>query len=243
MRIPRVFTTQQLDVGSFIDLDKGAARHLISVLRMGAGQTLILFNGQGGEFSAELVEAKKDRATAKITGFTEADRESPLQLNLGIGISRGERMDWIVQKATELGVNQITPLFSERCEVKLSGERLQKRLGHWQQVAISACEQSQRNKVPTINPAVSLTDWLSLCDSKLKLVLHHRTDQRLSTMANGEGSIGLLVGPEGGLSQAEIDQALGSNFLALALGPRVLRTETAPLAAISILQSLWGDMG
>jgi len=145
MRIPRVFTTEQLDVGGLIELDKGPARHLTSVLRMKAGQAFILFNGQGGEFSAELVQAKKDRATAKITGFTGTDRESPLQLHLGIGISRGERMDWIMQKATELGISQISPIFSARCEVKLSGERLDKRIKHWQQIAISACEQSQRN--------------------------------------------------------------------------------------------------
>lgn len=243
MRIPRVFTTQQLDVGSFIDLDKGAARHLISVLRMGAGQTLILFNGQGGEFSAELVEAKKDRATAKITGFTEADRESPLQLNLGIGISRGERMDWIVQKATELGISQISPIFSSRCEVKLKGERLDKRIQHWQQVAISACEQSQRNSVPTINRAVDLEQWLTSCDSSLKLVLHHRTEKRIHEMTNTDNSISILVGPEGGLSDMEIEQAMAQKFQPLAMGPRVLRTETAPLAAISIIQSIWGDMG
>jgi 16S rRNA (uracil1498-N3)-methyltransferase len=243
MRIPRIYTVQSLEIGGSIVLDDGAARHLTSALRMTAGQQIILFNGLGGEYSAELTLAKKGKASAVVTGFRAIDRESPLQLHLAIGISRGERMDWIVQKATELGVNQITPLFSERCEVKLSGERLEKRLSHWQQVAISACEQSQRNRVPNINPAVSLQEWLSLCDAKLKLVLHHRTDQRLGTMANGEDSIGLLVGPEGGLSQAEIDRALDNNFQALALGPRVLRTETAPLAAISILQSLWGDMG
>ena len=243
MRIPRIYTVQSLEIGGSIVLDDGAARHLTSALRMTAGQQIILFNGLGGEYSAELTLAKKGKASAVVTGFSAIDRESPLQLHLAIGISRGERMDWIVQKATELGVNQITPLFSERCEVKLSGERLEKRLSHWQQVAISACEQSQRNRVPNINPAVSLQEWLSLCDAKLKLVLHHRTDQRLGTMANGEDSIGLLVGPEGGLSQTEIDRALDNNFQALALGPRVLRTETAPLAAISILQSLWGDMG
>ncbi len=243
MRIPRVFTTEQLDVGSLIDLDKGAARHLTSVLRMASGQELILFNGQGGEFSAELVEAKKDKATAKITGFTEADRESQLQLNLGIGISRGERMDWIVQKATELGISQISPIFSARCEVKLSGERLDKRIRHWQQIAISACEQSQRNTVPTINRAVSLEHWLTNCDSSLKLVLHHRTDKRLHEMANTDNSIGILVGPEGGLSELEIEQAMARDFQPLAMGPRVLRTETAPLAAISIIQSIWGDMG
>ena len=142
MRIPRIYTNANLTPGTDIQLDEGAARHLISALRMTAGQQIILFNGQGGEYSAELVQAKKGKASAMVTGFTQIDRESPLQIHLAIGISRGERMDWIVQKATELGVNQITPLFSERCEVKLSGERLHKRLGHWQQVAISACEQS-----------------------------------------------------------------------------------------------------
>ncbi len=243
MRLPRVFTTEQLDVGGLIELDKGPARHLTSVLRMKAGQAFILFNGQGGEFSAELVQAKKDRATAKITGFTGADRESPLQLHLGIGISRGERMDWIIQKATELGINQISPIFSARCEVKLSGERLDKRIKHWQQIAISACEQSQRNSVPTINRAVNLEQWVSSCDSSLKLVLHHRTEKRLQEMVNTDNSIGILVGPEGGLSEIEIEQAMAQNFQSLAMGPRVLRTETAPLAAISIIQSIWGDMG
>ena len=243
MRIPRVFTTEQLDVGGLIELDKGPARHLTSVLRMKAGQAFILFNGQGGEFSAELVQAKKDGATAKITGFTGADRESPLQLHLGIGISRGERMDWIIQKATELGISQISPIFSARCEVKLSGERLDKRIKHWQQIAISACEQSQRNSVPTINRAVNLEQWVSSCDSSLKLVLHHRTEKRLQEMVNTDNSIGILVGPEGGLSEIEIEQAMAQNFQSLAMGPRVLRTETAPLAAISIIQSIWGDMG
>jgi 16S rRNA (uracil1498-N3)-methyltransferase len=243
MRIPRVFTTEQLDVGGLIELDKGPARHLTSVLRMKAGQAFILFNGQGGEFSAELVQAKKDGATAKITGFTGADRESPLQLHLGIGISRGERMDWIMQKATELGISQISPIFSARCEVKLSGERLDKRIKHWQQIAISACEQSQRNSVPTINRSVNLEQWVSSCDSSLKLVLHHRTEKRLHEMVNTDNSIGILVGPEGGLSEIEIEQAMAQNFQSLAMGPRVLRTETAPLAAISIIQSIWGDMG
>ena len=132
MRIPRIYTTQALVVGSSIDLDEGAARHLTSVLRMTVGQELILFNGLGGEYSAQLTLAKKGKASATVTGFTDSNRESPLQLHLAIGISRGERMDWIVQKATELGVNQITPLFTSRCEVKLSGERLEKRISHWQ---------------------------------------------------------------------------------------------------------------
>lgn len=243
MRIPRIYTTQALVVDSSIDLDEGAARHLTSVLRMTVGQELIVFNGLGGEYSAQLTLAKKGKASATVTGFTDSNRESPLQLHLAIGMSRGERMDWIVQKATELGVNQITPLFTSRCEVKLSGERLEKRISHWQQVAISACEQSQRNTVPTINPAMTVVDWLPVCESGLKLVLHHRTERRLADMTNGDNSIALLVGPEGGLADREIEQAIGAGFEPLAIGPRVLRTETAPLAAMSIIQSVWGDMG
>ncbi len=243
MRIPRIYTSANLTVGTDINLDEGAARHLTSVLRMTAGQAITLFNGQGGEYSAQLTQAKKGRASASISAFIDSDRESPLSLHLAIGISRGERMDWIVQKATELGISAITPLFTSRCEVKLSGERLEKRLKHWQQVAISACEQSQRNIIPVINPAINLYQWLQSCESNLKLVLHHRTQQRLAEMTNSNNQIALLVGPEGGLSDTEIEQALEASYQALAIGPRVLRTETAPLAAISIIQSLWGDMG
>ena len=243
MRIPRIYTSASLRVGTDIELDAGAARHLTSVLRMTPGQAITLFNGQGGEYSAQLTQAKKGRASAKISGFTDSNKESPLDLHLAIGISRGERMDWIVQKATELGVTEITPLFTSRCEVKLSGERLQKRLTHWQQVAISACEQSQRNTIPVINAPINLDDWLQCCTADVRLVLHHRTDQRLADIAPNSNQIALLIGPEGGLSEVEIAQALATNHQALALGPRVLRTETAPLAAISIIQSLWGDMG
>jgi 16S rRNA (uracil1498-N3)-methyltransferase len=243
MRIPRIYTAQSLVTGTQIDLDEGAARYLTSVLRMAVGQTITLFNGHGGEYSAQLTQAKKGKASAEITGFLDADRESLLELHLAIGISRGERMDWIVQKATELGINQITPLFTERCEVKLSGERLEKRIAHWQQVAISACEQAQRNSVPTINRPMAINQWIPDSESSLKLVLHHRSEKRLSEMANTDNSIGLLIGPEGGLSDNEIVLAQSHQFQPLALGPRVLRTETAPLAAISIIQSVWGDMG
>jgi 16S rRNA (uracil1498-N3)-methyltransferase len=152
-------------------------------------------------------------------------------------------MDWIVQKATELGATEITPLFTERCEVKLSGERLEKKTRHWQQIAISACEQCQRNIVPIVNSAAMIDQYLADPVIGLKLVLHHRTEKRLTEMTNSNNNIALLVGPEGGLSDREIESAIKHNFAALALGPRVLRTETAPLAAISIIQSLWGDMG
>jgi 16S rRNA (uracil1498-N3)-methyltransferase len=154
-------------------------------------------------------------------------------------------MDWIVQKATELGVSEITPLFSERTEVKLNGGRLEKKLRHWQQVSISACEQCQRNLVPSINPALTLDQWLSQDTGnaeQLKLVLHHRSDKSLAQHQPPKSAC-LLVGPEGGLSDNEISRAMDNGFAALTLGPRVMRTETAPLAAISIMQSVWGDMG
>lgn len=243
MRIPRVYSPQTMAIGDCIELETGAARHLTSALRMNSGQLVTLFNGQGGEYTAELVEAKKGKATVRIAAFDQTNRESSLSIHLAIGISRGERMDWIMQKATELGVSEITPLFTERCEVKLSGDRLHKKVGHWQQVAISACEQSQRNKVPSVNTPIKLEQWQQGCKASLKLVLHHRTDQSLSNMRQPSGPIALLIGPEGGLSEREIEQAISLDFSPLVLGPRVLRTETAPLAAISILQSLWGDMG
>jgi 16S rRNA (uracil1498-N3)-methyltransferase len=243
MRIPRVYSPQTMAIGDCIELEVGAARHLTSALRMNSGQLVTLFNGQGGEYTAELVDAQKGKASVRITEFDQTDRESSLSIHLAIGISRGERMDWIMQKATELGVSEITPLFTERCEVKLSGDRLDKKVSHWQQVAISACEQSQRNTVPLINAPVKIDQWQMNCDASLKLVLHHRTNQSLSDMRQPTGPIALLIGSEGGLSEREIEQAISLDFSPLALGPRVLRTETAPLAAISILQSLWGDMG
>jgi 16S rRNA (uracil1498-N3)-methyltransferase len=217
MRIPRIFTDQPLSSGANLALTGSAARHLSSALRMTAGQEITLFNGQGGEFAATLTSTAKSQVEVSIGDCREIDRESPLRLHLAIAVSRGERMDWIVQKATELGVTEITPLFSERTEVKLNGERLEKKLRHWQQVSISACEQCQRNRVPIINSALA----------------QHQSPK----------SACLLVGPEGGLSDNEISRAMDNGFAALTLGPRVMRTETAPLAAISIMQSVWGDMG
>ncbi len=242
MRTPRVYSPQNLTVGDCIQLEEGAARHLTSALRMTTGQSVIVFNGKGGEYNGELVAAKKGSATLRITEFKDIDRESPLSIHLAIGISRGERMDWIMQKATELGVTQITPLFTERCEVKLSGDRLHKKVRHWQQVAISACEQSQRNRVPQVNNPVALEQWQQACEASLKLVLYHRTEKSLGDICQPSGEIVLLIGPEGGLSEREIEQAILLGFLPTAIGPRVLRTETAPLAAISILQTRWGDM-
>ncbi|MDC0089806.1 16S rRNA (uracil(1498)-N(3))-methyltransferase [Porticoccaceae bacterium] len=245
MRIPRIFTDQPLSSGANLALTGSAARHLVSALRMSVGQEITLFNGQGGEFAATLISTAKSQVEVGIGEHRDIDRESPLKMHLAIAVSRGERMDWIVQKATELGVTEITPLFSERTEVKLNGERLEKKLRHWQQVSISACEQCQRNRVPTINNALTLDQWLNQPNQEaqqLKLVLHHRSDKTLARHQPPK-NVCLLVGPEGGLSDNEISRAMDKGFAALTLGPRVLRTETAPLAAISIMQSVWGDMG
>ena len=251
MRIPRIFTKLSLSCDSSLVLDGSAARHLSSALRMKVGQEITLFNGRGGEYAAALTEVSKNKVSVKVLKHRDIDRESGLKVHLAIGVSRGERMDLIVQKATELGATEITPLFTERTEVKLSGERLAKKARHWQQIAISACEQCQRNSVPTINSPIPLEQWLAGSDNtdpennvvdELKLVLHHRTEKRLSEHQRVI-NICLLVGPEGGFNEREIAAAITKGFQPLALGPRVLRTETAPLAAISIMQSLWGDMG
>jgi 16S rRNA (uracil1498-N3)-methyltransferase len=241
MRITRIYTSQPLTVGQQLALDNNASRHLVTVLRTKCGAPVILFNGQGGEFIGSLIDAHPKKALISIEHFNDIDRESPLKIHLGIAISRGDRFDFVLQKATELGVSDITPLFAERSEVKLKADRLEKKRRHWQQITISACEQSQRNKLPTLHQACTLNDWITTTDAEQKLVLHHRSDQKLSDYQQPE-SLALLIGPEGGLSTAEIGLAHYYEFDNLTLGPRVLRTETAPLTAISLVQFLWGDL-
>ncbi|NHN38710.1 16S rRNA (uracil(1498)-N(3))-methyltransferase [Pseudomaricurvus alcaniphilus] len=241
MRIPRLYTCQPLNSGAQLTLDASAAHYLGRVLRMEPGRPLLLFNGEGGEFNATLLQLDKKSALVEVGEFAAQERESPLAIHLGIGISRGERMDWVLQKATELGVSAVTPLFTERSEVKLRAERLQKKQQHWQQIMISACEQSQRTHLPDLQAPQEAADWLASISDPCRFILHHRTDTRLSA-ASRPTSVTLAIGPEGGFSDTEIERALALQFQPLALGPRVLRTETAPVAAISILQFLWGDL-
>jgi len=207
---------------------------------MTVGRELTLFNGQGGEFTATISRLEKKHTSVTLNAEHTNDRESPLNIELCIGLSRGERMDWIIQKATELGVTKITPLFTERSEVKLKPERLDKKMQHWQQIIISACEQCQRNRLPSLNTPQNINQYIASCQAQLKLVLHHRSDTGLGER-DAPTSIALLIGPEGGLNENEIAQAESSGFVPLTLGPRVLRTETAPLVALSLCQQLWGD--
>lgn len=242
MRNPRIFTDAPLDSGQTVFLDDKAAHHIGKVLRMQSGQPLILFNGDGANYPAELDEVGKKRVSARILAREESTCEPRLKILLGQVISKGDRMDYAVQKSTELGVATIVPLTSERCDVRLTGGREEKRIRHWQQVAVSAAEQCGRATVPTVAPMASLADWFGLSEScDRRLVLHHRTEQPLSAMTPPHIGVALLVGPEGGLSEPEIEAARASGFSPAAMGPRVLRTETAPVAAITLCQWLWGD--
>lgn len=240
MRIPRIFTHQAISSGSTLVLAEPQSHYLSKVLRMQPGRELVVFNGEGGEYKAEISAVHKKYVDVLIGDFSSDNRQSHLRLELAIGVSRGERMDWVLQKATELGATKITPLITERTEVKLTGERADKKMEHWQQIIISACEQCQRNLLPVLAEPTHFSDWISACNAELKFVLHHRDSQGLPKDAITE-SVALLIGPEGGLDENEIMQALDRKFLPLTLGPRVLRTETAPVAAISLVQYLWGD--
>lgn len=242
MRVPRVYLDLPLKQGARIELDDNAFNHCVKVLRLGEGALLTLFNGDGLEYPAELCDVAKKSAAAQIGAPEDQGRESPLTIQVGQAISRGERMDYAIQKSSELGIARISPLFTERCEVRLNNERQEKRQRHWQQVAISACEQSQRCKVPVIEEPCSLTDWLGQVNAELKLVMHHHTAKPLASIAP-PASVALLVGPEGGLTEEEVEQAIAAGFQPVAFGPRVMRTETAPVAAAAILQYLWGDLG
>ena len=243
MRVPRVFTEQALAAHQNIVLRDQAAHYLSRVLRMQVGRDLVLFDGSGGEYPASIVAIDRKSVSLQTGAHCPAERESPLAVELAIGVSRGERMDWVLQKATELGVSSISPLFTEHGEVQLAGERLQKKQRHWQQILVSACEQSQRNHLPQLREAQSLAHWIANVEEPCRLVLHHRSDSVLPVDQPAPTAVVLLVGPEGGLSADEIQLAQQRGFQPLALGPRVLRTETAPLAALSIVQFLWGDLG
>jgi len=241
MRVPRVYVDQPLSGGE-LNLDERAAHYIGQVLRMRAGRELVLFNGDGNAYAATITEASKRSVSCEVDGAPmQSQTVSPLKIELGIGLSKGDRFDWVIQKATELGVTAITPLFTERVDVKLSGERLEKKQRHWQQIMISACEQCGRNDLVAINPAQPLAQWRQDLSAPVKLVLCPAVAGSIA--ADHATDVALLVGPEGGLSDSEIADCLRQGFAALQLGPRVLRTETAPIAAISILQYRWGDMG
>ncbi len=225
-----------------LQLPEDAFRHLIQVLRLRAGDRFVAFDGSGGEYAAELVEVHKRSATARLDRHVAVDRESPLDLTLAQCVSKGERMDYTLQKAVELGVTRIVPLLSSRSVVRLDAERMDKKLEHWRGVIISACEQSGRTRVPPLADAVALPSWLDAeAAPGERLTLDPQGRHGLRELPPPRGPVTLLVGPEGGLSEHELQRAHAAGFTGIRMGPRVLRTETAGVAALAALQALWGD--
>jgi 16S rRNA (uracil1498-N3)-methyltransferase len=241
MRLVRVFVEGPLREGDRLTLPAAPSHHLISVLRVRSGQPLVVFNGEGRDYSAEVLTATRRGVAAEIGPAGDAEPPLALRVHLGLGISKGERMDFALQKAVELGVARITPLFTDRSVVRLEGERLLRRRGHWEGVVVAACEQSGRRRLPELALAVSLDDWLGE-DHAYPILLHHHGRMPLTFIPSPDGSLTLLVGPEGGLGDAERGRAQQVGFTEARLGPRVLRTETAPLAALAVVQALWGDL-
>ena len=244
MRIPRIYVPQTLRPGREVELPLQAGEHLARVLRLDRGHPLRLFDGSGDEYEAELASLAKRQVTARVLESAAAeDRESPLRITLAQGIARGEKMDWILQKATELGVACIVPVVTDRTEVKLDAERAERRVAHWEAVVASACEQCGRSRLPEVREPVKLADWAASLDESAgsRLALDPAgelapRDLPASTRAT------LAVGPEGGLSEHDLATLRAAGFHGLRLGPRILRTETAGLAALAAMQALLGDL-
>lgn len=244
MRTTRIYLPQALAPGDTVQLDARSAHHVSKVLRMKAGTRLRVFDGQGLEADATLETIHRKQVTACIQSVRQDNRESPLPIILGQGISKGERMDFVLQKSVELGVTEIAPLWTRYTQVQLDEKRLTKRMAHWEGVVISACEQSGRTRLPLLHRPQKLVDWLARDSAQdSQLMLDPGQTARLQDQPSPATGVRLLIGPEGGLSEEEQDSARRQGYTGVRLGPRVLRTETAALAAITAIQTLWGDLG
>jgi 16S rRNA (uracil1498-N3)-methyltransferase len=241
MRLSRIFTLQHLEAGQNIRLEGPAGHYLTRVLRLSKGDEIVLFNGDGFDYPAVISEIRSQQVCALIAGGSLAGNESPLKITLVQAVCRGERMDYVLQKATELGVFCIQPLISQRVEVRLDSGRQQKRMSHWRGVVTSACEQSGRAVVPEVRDLLSVSDWLSAADGAPRLVLDPLAGRSLAGMALEGDRVSVLVGPEGGFTDDETNVFRANGLTAVTLGPRVLRTETAGPAAIAVLQAKAGD--
>jgi len=242
MRVPHIYQPSAIFLNTPVALDDDAAGHVGRVLRMQVGDKVSIFNGEGGEYLSEIIEVSKKNVVVEPQEFVDHDVESPLKIHLGQGISRGDKMDFTIQKSVELGITEITPIFSQRCGVKLSGDRLAKKHQQWQKIAIAAAEQSGRNFVPVVHPPIDIKEWLEQASDAIKLTLHPRAEHSIKTIQVPNEGVRFLVGPEGGFTDAEIDIAKQQNFVDIRLGPRVLRTETAALTVLSALQLQFGDL-
>ena len=239
-RIPRIYHPEPLQGRDELALHEQAAQHVAKVLRLGVGAPLVLFDGHSGQYQANILAVERREVRVRLGEFEAVDIESPLPITLAQGVSKGERMDFTIQKAVELGVSRIVPLDTERSVVNLKGERRDKKMAHWQGVIISACEQCGRNRLPELLPWQALDSWLAQPPAGIGLLLDPRASEGLTRLPRPE-AVTILIGPEGGLSDKERSTAYQLGYHGLRLGPRVLRTETASLSAIAVLQAHWGD--
>lgn len=247
MRIPRCFIDQPLEVDTTIRLPTETGHYVHTVLRLDTGNRIVLFNGLGGEYNAVLTLEGRTRC-ARILGYDAREVESSIRIHLAPALAKGEKLDWVMQKATELGIAEITPIATARCEMRLAADRRERKLEHWRQIVVHACAQCGRNLIPTVHMPVSLEAWLASLESintadstRLELSPLAGT-ATLTSIGRPKQRIIVVVGPEGGLTDAE-EKMLGANgFSAVTLGPRILRAETAACAAVAALQTLWGDL-
>ncbi len=242
MRVPRIFHPDTLWVDQEVELHNDASNHLANVLRLKPGHPVVLFNGDNNEYSAQLIDVSKRHVNALVEAKLAISSESPLSIHLGQGVSRGDKMEFVIQKAVELGVTEITPILSERCGVKLNQQRWQKKHQQWLKIASGACEQCGRNALPVINQPTPLTDWISQSTQQLRITLHPKAESSFKHIKVPAHGVKLLIGPEGGLTESEVYATEQSGFQPVKLGPRVLRTETAALASITALQAIFGDL-
>ena len=240
MRSYRVHSQSDLKVGQSAVLDERSSHHLARVLRVKVDDAVTVFNGDGYNYYSRISAVTKTHITVDISTKENPSNESPLSTHLGLAVSKGDRFEWAIKKATELGVSSISPILSQRVDVRLSPERWQKKQDHWQQIVISACEQSGRAVVPEVQLPQPLRSWVEVAEADHKFCLHPGLNNALPTTP--PSSVALLVGPEGGLSDDEVALASNYGFLGLNLGPRILRTETAPLVALSVIGTQWGDL-
>lgn len=243
MRTIRGFHDGQLEGAERVQLSEALSHHWTRVLRLQQGDEALLFNGDGRDYRVRLLTLAKRGAEAEVLGSVLVASESPLDISLAQGLCRGEKMDWVLQKATELGVSSIQPLMTERSEVRLSGEREERRMGHWRQVLQSACEQCGRARLPRLSSPLALPEWATTVDPGVcKLLLDPGAERGMQGMAPASRVV-IAIGPEGGFAEHELALLQRRGFLGIRMGPRVLRTETAGLAALAVLQAAWGDLG
>jgi 16S rRNA (uracil1498-N3)-methyltransferase len=241
MRISRLYVNKTLQPEQTVELDDENGHYVRTVLRLSKSNPLTLFNGNGSDYQAELIEVSRKQVKVFVKAQFERSAESPLTINLGLGISRGDRMDWSVQKAVELGVNRITPLITERCVIQFNPEKKLQRLAHWRKIIQHAAEQSGRNILPELGEVTVFPDWVQ-SQSGLKVFLDPYAELSLAALSQpGDMNVSLLTGPEGGFSDKERTFAKTAEFTPVRLGSRILRTETASIAALAAVQMLWGD--